>query len=216
MGLIGDHLIVLILRLNAAAAERDAAGEVCLIIAPSESGEDLFSLDRGGKRLRGAATGPPGEPARNIRAAGMGLTLNHTVNAIRTADVRHTESRNSGVRAETIDLLLSGHQREEVVDALFSGQVGSVKRIVLQVPLIHLLNRLRLLLGQRRRNRKEERTKKDRSSFVHRSPLSCQPANYISLRCRKDRHQRVLLCAGVYCKGFKNLALLRTFANRLT
>ena len=60
------------------------------------------------------------------------------MNALGAADVRHAEARNSGDGAEAVDLLLDGHEGEEIVDALSLGETGIVEGVVLKMPLIDL------------------------------------------------------------------------------
>jgi hypothetical protein len=42
-----------------------------------------------------------------------------------------TESRNAGIRVETLNLLFDSHQREDVVDPLLDRKVGILKWILL-------------------------------------------------------------------------------------
>ncbi len=55
-------------------------------------------------------------------AAGSGLALNDSVNAFGTAEVWHAQTGHSGSRTQAIDLLVGGHQRKKIVDALLHGK----------------------------------------------------------------------------------------------
>jgi hypothetical protein len=81
------------------------------------------------------------------------LALHHPVNALGTPDIRHAQPRHPRLRSQAVNLLVRGHQRKQIVDALFRRQARIVERIMLQVPLIHFFRPrlLPLLLAERRK-----------------------------------------------------------------
>ncbi len=126
---------------------------------------------------------PGGAHARGLRELRGGdgfappsrLALHHAVNAFGTADIGNAETRNSGAHAEAVDLLIDGHERQQIVDALGGGQIGIVKREVLKMPLIDLcwlrgrLRRLRRRLrgGALGVRRNGEHKRADRKGEMH-------------------------------------------------
>jgi hypothetical protein len=89
------------------------------------------------------------------------------VNAFGTADVRNAEPRNTGEGAEAVDLLLYGHERKKIIDALLWGQIRIVERIVLKMPLIDLGHWLHALTLGRRRNDKQKSAKRNDNMQFH-------------------------------------------------
>jgi hypothetical protein len=89
------------------------------------------------------------------------------VNAFGTADVRNAETWNTGESAEAVDLLLHGHERKKVIDALLCGQIRIVEWIVLKMPLIDLRHWLHALTLGRRRNDKQKSAKRNDKMQFH-------------------------------------------------
>src|SRR6185437_10838543 len=59
--------------------------------------------------------------------------LHDPVNALGAAVAWDSEARNSSRHAEAVNLLLNGHEGEDVVDALFRGEIGVLKRIFIML-----------------------------------------------------------------------------------
>src|ERR1044072_2367488 len=61
-------------------------------------------------------------------------TLRQTMNAFDVSTGLDTESRHAWICIETFDLLVDGHQREDVVDSLFDREIGILEGILLRRP----------------------------------------------------------------------------------
>lgn len=60
----------------------------------------------------------------NGAAVAAGLALDYAVDAFGATEAGDAETRDGSVGAEAVDLLVGGHEGEDVVDALFSGEGG--------------------------------------------------------------------------------------------
>jgi hypothetical protein len=54
----------------------------------------------------------------------VGPALDDAVDAFRRAEVGDAEAGDAGLGGEAVDLLVEGHEGEEIVDALFGGEGG--------------------------------------------------------------------------------------------
>ena len=101
-----------------------------------------------------------------MACAAAGVALHHAVDALGAADVGHAEAGNAGEGAEAVDLLLNGHEREEIVDALGGGEIGIVEWVMLKVPLIDLGHGLKAaVLGERGNDKHESAKQKNKAKF---------------------------------------------------
>ena len=57
------------------------------------------------------------------------FALHHTVNALGAADIGNAEPGDAGARAQAVDLLVRGHEREKIVDAGLRREVRIVEGI---------------------------------------------------------------------------------------